>query len=336
MFRRLWTWWTKEIGSLIPKSLRVMFAGGSQTKTLELKAGLDRVQFGRHVGEAPLELLTGQEGVVFPKARKRLTVDVVLPDSHLLMRRVQAPRKLASRLNSIAEIDLKSTAPFPEGSVIWALGQLRREDDLVVASQWVAKVADVQKLKAALTRVGLALGCILAKTENGDIVLADYSDHSGAKTWKRLNAILLCLTIIAATGASLRPAWNANRDIAALSTEVAALREQVFQLRRNADALEAEANESARLQRSFTERPRLVEVLREATVALPDEAWISTMTYTGNTLTLVGETSGTAVDAVLSFGERSAFSNPRLTGPTTRVASGRERFELAADVRGVE
>ena len=97
--------------------------------------------------------------------------------------------------------------------------------------------------------------------------------------------------------------------------------------------MRAERDEESRLLQELKQRPRLVETLREATVALPDEAWISTVTFRPNAVTLEGETSGAAVDLVLGLAEKRQFGNPRLSGATTRTATGKERFEIALDPR---
>lgn len=333
--RIFWRWWCDELSSLTPGFIKVAFFGGSSARSARFAPGIAEVKRRRGCIEIP-ETLLGPTPPVIPKLKRPQRVDVVLPEQRVLKRQISAPKKARGKLADLARLDLKRNTPIPEDAASWALGGLKTEGQNLNATQYVAKKADMGVLRRSLSEVGLEVRRFVVSTPEGKLLplAGDTSSASGGRGWRRLNAALAFGVVCASTFVWLQPAIIAQARIAEQETKLRDLRRETVALRRELDAARAQFSEDERLKAALRLRPRLVESLRNVTVSLPDEAWLADMTFSPEAMTLSGETSGAASDLVLGLSENRQFGNPRLSGPTTRTNTGRERFEIAAKPGG--
>lgn len=330
-----WRWWTGELKALLPSWFGTAFLGAVVSKPLVFRNGISQLleKGGRIV--APVEMFDATPPVL-AALRRQPCVDVLLPKDRLLARQIEAPAKAASKITSLAALDLKRNTPFPDNSVLWGMGPSKKADGIVRATQWVAKTADVAHLKRQLTEAGLRVRSI--GIEGEALILADYSANvsSGGRFWKWTNAGLVtgCLAVLGMLW--LGPAWDARNHVSALHSDVAELRANTLSLRREVETLSADRETLDALQTEILQRPRLVETLRELTVSLPDQSWVASLSFQPTTVTFGGETQGAAVELILALSKSNFFEEPRQSGPTTRTGSGSERFEIAAKLRSTQ
>ena len=333
---RFWQWWRAEIAFLVPSWFRIAFLGGSSATMLVFVDGIAQLRKRNGRLEAPLELTDDQVRTISGR-RKPVLVDVVLPENALLKRPIEAPGKVRSKLHSLASLDFKRNTPIPEGAAVWALGGERSEGNRVFATQYVAKTGDLSALRRRLAELNLTVRRYLAETPGGAMVtLQDLSGEAtpGAIVWRRLNAALALAAVVTCGYLWLQPAWQARVEMQTLDAELATLRAEAMAKRRELDDTKAQRGEENRLSDELRHRARLVETLHSVTVALPDEAWISSLTFNHKAIILSGETSGSAVDLILGLSADEKFGNPHLSGPTVRTSTDRERFEIAAQLGG--
>ncbi len=330
-----WHWWRGELASILPESLKVAFFGGSSALPAQFVPGLSRIRRTRKGYEIPGSLLDRNPPVV-PKLKRQRRVDVALPENLILKRQVEAPGKARGKLAALARLDLKRNTPIPEDAAVWVLGSPKPNGQTVSVTQHVAKTSDLTSLRRSLGEIGLNVRNFVVPTSDGKpLPLPDVAMTArGARGWQRLNMVLALGAICTGAYLWLQPAIVAQSRLPVLEGNLHALRSETVALRRALDADAAQRSEAERLQAAMLLRPRLVESLRNVTVSLPDEAWLSAMSFTPETMTLSGETAGTASDLVLGLSQNRQFGNPRLSGPTTRTNAGREKFEIAATPGG--
>jgi len=204
-----------------------------------------------------------------------------------------------------------------------------------VVNQYVVKRSDVLALSARLLRAGLRLTQIRIAGQ-GASVLADLSDGtaSAGRRWRRFNAGLAVLAVMLAATLWLTPALSARKDLGLLETTVSSRRDEAVSLRSQVDVLREQKDAREQFLAGIVTRPRLSNVLRDLTVALPDTVWISDFVFSPKAVVVTGEIAGSAADLVLALSENRQFGNPRLTGPVSQTQEGRERFDLTLDLGG--
>lgn len=326
-----------EVHALTPTWVRVAWLGEQSAKRLAFRENLSDFEVGRRVILAPLALATDSQAII-PKARKTALVDVVLPEALVLKRIVTAPVKAKRKMSSLAALDLKRNTPFPNGTIMSVLGQRSTAGDTVRVPQYVAKASDLAALRRRLNECGLKGRRFLIEDEGKSYLLQDLSAEvaPGERLWKTINAVIASACIATGGYIWLKPAFDAKKALSEIETDLAELRTGTVAQRKRLDALRAQRDEENQLESDFANRPRLVETLRDVTVVVGDDTWLTAMQFSPTAITLSGETSGTAVDLVLKLSEKSQFTNPRVSGPTTRTSSGREKFEIAASPKGLK
>ncbi|KNG93790.1 hypothetical protein ATO11_11490 [Pseudaestuariivita atlantica] len=284
----------------------------------------------------PKALLTG-EGPQVRGRRMHRVIDLVVPPDLVLKRTVTAPATARGKLEELALLDLRRRTPFGPEDVHWTLDPPHVAGDTLTATQWVAKRADVAAWRERLEEAGYRLRKLVVEGASGSRTIADFTRQiaPGAQRVIGLNLALALIAAGAATFGWLYPAWEAQRQATRIETEIARLRSDTLDLRKDVQALRAQDAERSAFWDAITDRPILVDTLRAVTDALPDEAWIDTLTYQPDRAVLTGETGGTAADLVLRLNARDRFDNTRLSGAVSRTSEGAERFQISLDLRAV-
>ncbi|MEO8531637.1 MAG: PilN domain-containing protein [Deltaproteobacteria bacterium] len=264
----------------------------------------------------------------------RGAVIAILPQHYCLERQIEVPAKGLAALASIAELDLTRRTPFRKSDVWWTVSAPTSVPNGFVVSQFVVKRSDVRALSARLALLGLRLTQVRIA---GSSVLADLSDTAApsGRLWRRFNAGLAALGVILAMTLWLNPALVARADLRVLDTALAARRDEAVNLRSQVEVLREQKDAREQFLAEIVTRPRLSNVLRDLTVALPDTVWISDFVFSPIAVVVTGEIAGSAADLVLALSENRQFGNPRLTGPVSQTQEGRERFDLTVDLGGV-
>lgn len=323
----------EEFSKLVPGWFSAMFLARPRLMSLEFHPNLDQIERRRGRILAPLALLEDAQTPPLPPSL-RAPVDAALPEAFFLKRRIAVPQAASRSLQQVAALDLARRTPFRADEVHWALSAPQAVASEVVATQWVAMREDIEALRGRLARIGLVLMRAHVATDPGAGAIADLPGPvaTRARTWRRLNALLGVSAAILAAALWLLPGWVAARALVPVSEDLAARRAEALTLRREVEGLRALEAERAAFVDTVIHPPRLAEVLRDLSVAIPDEVWISEMGYRPSGVTVSGETSASAADLVLALSTRRGFANPRLNGPVARTATGGERFGIALDM----
>ncbi|MDA7966146.1 PilN domain-containing protein [Ruegeria sp.] len=316
-------------GSLVPEWAGAMFWG--QPKAVPLRFRTSHLKRADDI--LSIDALS-QETPRPGRGEDIAVIDVLAPAEFFFERRLTLPPSARGKLEEMSLLDLRSRTPFELNNIYWRLGKPIVRGDAIEVSQWIVRREDVAGWKRNLKKNGFRVRKLYVDNENAPTAIADFSDEilPGRQSFRRLNAALVSVAALALLTAWLYPGWAARSETRALQLELETLRsEALLERRKVEDIRKAEAQKAAFVDAVLL-RPLLLDTVRELTVSLEDDIWVSTLTFTTSRVVLTGEAGKSAAETVLSLGKRSGFGNPRLSGPVSRTARGSERFEITLDL----
>lgn len=332
-------WVLEEARGIVPQWFAALFLGVSKTLPVRFSAGSTGIAERREGFVAPLQFLSEEEEHSSPVRGAKSAVIAELPPGAYLARRIEAPARSSGQLAAIAALDLIRRTPFHPGEVYTALSAPRQDGSKLVATQWVIRRKDVDRLDRNLSAHGFALRGVRIEGETTTpSLIADFSHRDRAKAglWKTINGAALTVIVGAAVAVWLLPVWQHSTLLPSLRDRLQSSQTAAVALRTEIESLRSLADEQTAFLSTMIGRPHLSQNLRELTIAVPDETWLSELSYSQASLVLSGETTGSAAELVLSLAEVRSFGNPRLSGPVSRSAEGGERFEIVIDHRRAE
>ncbi|MFZ5963017.1 PilN domain-containing protein [Thalassococcus sp. BH17M4-6] len=281
----------------------------------------------------PADMLTKPAG---PDAKNpaRRVIDLQVPPTLFLERQVTAPVTARSKLETLAELDLRHRTPFSPGDVYSQLGTPKVQGDTLVVPQWVAKRSDVAEWQRNLSAHGMRLRRVHVDGQPRPIADFSATIAPGGRKLRWVNGLLAAVAVAAVLAGWLYPGWVARDQSRVLQDDLVALRAEALALRQEVETLRSRDSERAAFLDTLLRRAALIDTLRDLTVALPDEVWIETVTYSPKRTTINGQIDGSAADLVLALGKRPVFRNPRLSGPVSKTPADGERFEITVDLEG--
>lgn len=312
---------------LAPDWLCAMFLGHPMARKMRVSEG---VMTRRSI---PADLLT-KSVASDRKPRKVRVIDMHVPAEQFLQRQIAAPGTARSKLETLAELDLRQRTPFAPGDVFSQLGTPKLEDGMLKVPQWVVKRSDVTDWQRNLAAHGLRMRRLYVDGQPRPI--ADFSSAiaPAGRKLRWLNCLLGGAALATTLAGWLYPGWVAQDQSRILQRDLVALRAEALTLRQEVETLRSQDSERAAFLDTLLRRATLIDTLRDLTVALPDAVWIETVTYSPKRTTISGQIDGSAADLVLALGKRPVFRNPRLSGPVSKTPANGERFEITIDLEG--
>lgn len=258
---------------------------------------------------------------------KAKIVDVCLPKDLLLARSVAVPKGAEGNINEIAQFDLLRKTPFKVSDIYWvttayAIGG--------ACTQFVMKRSQSVIYRNALEASGFQVRKFTVEDASRALTLADFSKEIApfGWLWRRVNGVLGAAACLLILGLWVYPTFVLDQQLNAAQVELDALRAQAVTLRREVDEQSALDATRSQFWDAVVKNPRLSEGLRKITVALPDEVWISDMSFSPSEIIVSGETSGSAADLVLQLTQARLDFAPSLAGAVSRTSNGDERFSM--------
>jgi general secretion pathway protein L len=332
-------WVLRELRSMLPQWFNILFLGERDARSFVLSAGATSITGNDRRLIGPLTLWTSNAEAQDLGQHRSRSIIAEIPKDLCLSRRIEVPARGASQVASIAALDLARKTPFRADDVYTALSPPEPGGDGFLVTQWVIRRADVARLERNLKGHGMALrGVRIAGTSTSPPLIADLSAHNDrhAAVWRRINASLVSAGLVAAAIGWLYPAVQTARSLAALDARLQLAQEEAVRLRGEVEARRTLAGAEADFLSTVLLRQHLATTLRELTVALDDNAWLTDLSFSRTGVTFSGETATSAADLLIGLADSRSFENPRLSGPVSRSSTGSERFEIALDFRGTE
>lgn len=313
-----------------------MFFGDPMVIEARFSNTTEKVKYQNGKLVAPYSLLQSDMFGITPKRIK--IVDVFIPENLFLKRIIDAPASTRKNLNALVELDMVRRTPFRPDTVYWTISKPNKSGNALRVEQWVIKKIDVEQLQKRLEHAGLRIRKVFIDGVTTQRAIADISANAtpNARRWRLVNGTLAAGSIGLAALIGFYPAWQASIERARLDESVTQTRTRALALRQEVETLRSKEMERAAFLDMIYQRPHLSNVLRDVTVAMPDEVWISDLNFSPAHLIVTGEVSGSAAQLVLALAQHNEFSNPSLSGPIARSSNGAERFELTLDLAAAE
>lgn len=329
-------WFSEQLAGIFPDWFKGMFFGEPAVSDLRLVKDVQGIVRRKGQLVAPDTLLHPDAPEIKP-VRRRL-VDIRVPQSFFLRRLVEAPATARKNLNKMVELDMIRRTPFRPDTVFWAIAKPEQTATSLQVEQWIAKRSDLDLLCQQAAKAGLIVRKVFIDGAPVKGPIANFSAKvaPNAGRWRLLNGGIAAGAGVAAAVIWLYPAWQNSAESQRLQSVIAGNRSMAIELRQEVEALRSREMERAAFLDIVYHRPRLSNVLRNLTVALPDNVWITDLNFSPTRLVVSGEIKGSAAELVLALAKRNEFSNPRLSGPVARTGNGAERFELTLDPGGAQ
>lgn len=277
----------------------------------------------------PTDLLTNDPSIA-PSKQRKTVIDARISQHLFLARNLRLPKAAKRRILAAALLDLRQRTPFLAEEVYWALEEAVIKEDHLLVRQWIAKKSDIERWRKRLDKQGYSVRQIWVDGVQTARPLVDFSDEVAPyhRMVSLLNAGLFTSVACLWVFTWLYPAWIAQKQTLELEYELRSRQQKAVQLRREIEHLRGKDAQRVAFLDMVLRRPLLVETLRELTVALPDEVWITALTYSPQRLVISAQTSGSAAQTTLKLSQRRALGSPQLSGTVQTTADGSERFEL--------
>lgn len=215
----------------------------------------------------------------------------------------------------------------PEGPSASALGDLGAP---VTEPPWSARA---RKLLAALAdepRGALMLAIAVAagpRVRTLDLVPAAQRARTVTRP-QLVTAGLVAATLVLGIGALLVPGVRQNRELAQVNAQIATLAPQVKSVEQTLAELERKRRLLATIQSLQSTSIRPLPVLRELTELLPNDAWLTTVSFEAKGIELTGQAA--TASALIPVLENSArLERVEFASPVTR-GRDREQFRIRA------
>lgn len=342
----LGVWWVEEMREIGFTLLEWLAPKRAQRFVLDVASG-GRL---RRRGDGAPELLVEspersqaivQAAIVAGTLVSRARVDVLLPASEILVRRLRLPPVKARDLERVIALQLERELPLDRAQLCidWDI-EVRSAESLIVAVA-IARRARVDAWRDAVQSWGWQVGAIgLATTETqrsrfnllsarAPRIMFALGRYEG---WMIASAAVLALAYFGTVGGQW---WYERRALAEpllrAEQQLAELRESRAELRQRSRPLES--------LRAIMQQPAAPQMLAALSGALPTDAWV----YEAEIATPpTGEASikfvahAPAATALLdSLRQAGAFARVELVEAASSGADGKERVEIAATLTKV-
>lgn len=324
--RRFFAWWGGELGQLF--ALR-----GPRARLVATDRG-DAVELVRWSGSRQAERRTVDPAADPAQARRQVRtlghklppVDLVLPAAAGLRTRLTLPAAVEANLAEVLGLEIDRETPFRREDVSWSHRVVARQGDSLAVEIAIVPRAVIGKARGRIEALGLPVATV--GLEQWPIPLEAPSRRRPTRLTRAL--VLACL--LAGLAALAVPPGRQHLELAALTEQQAALRQQALvaeRLRAEWEARQGGGDLDA-LKRRHTGALGLIAGL---TRLLPDDAWLTELRLTGQEVILAGYAPSAAelISAIERSGlmERARFLAPVIQDPLRK----RERFQIGAELK---
>lgn len=263
---------------------------------------------------------------------------VEIPPERLLSKIVQFPAGARKQLDRILEFEIGRHFPFPAERVFFRHRVVERRGDAGDAPLAVEIVAVPREVVAEIGEELRACGIepraiALVGSGDGPPLPLPRAAYGGAAS-RPGTGFRLAASALAASAAAAAVSWPLaqNARLAALDSEIAALKPQADAASRVRAQRQRDAERIGAVLKLKTERPALVATLDRLSRDIPDGSWLMSLSLSGRDLVLDGLSPSAATIAV-ALERSNAFTGIVFRSPITKdPATGLEHFQLGASL----
>jgi general secretion pathway protein L len=329
--------WRRQLGACLPRSLRILLLGRDQRLLVVPRDGEAGLYMAEDDVRHPLGDFALDADDFMPQlppgfAGHAHSTVIELPADQVLYRSLSFPAQVRDNLQQVIRYEVDRLSPFQADQVFFDIrlnGTSRRGDRILVdlalcrrdrAEPWLQRLRESGSAADQLTWDG-------AWPKANLLPPAERPRRHG-NGWKLTGALLL-LALTLGTATLITPLWQRGQLLESLRAELNSVRTAAGNVEKVRAELErAREGSVAALQRK-ADQPRMIDLLRELTVRLPDGTWIQNLNFDKGEVQLRGESAhATALIALLEKSE--GVRDVSFGSPVTQVAqTGAERFNIA-------
>lgn len=344
-------WWGGELTAMLPARLRGWVRRGPDVLWLSVggaQVDVRSVRTGALLATIDAGLAPDAQRAIFQQACAGTDPDdrrllLVVPATQVLCRRLVLPAVAAADPQRVVGFELDRQTPFRADQLYY---DVKLSRDVVPAGQvamdlYAAPRAELDPLLERFALIGAHPDGVDVQRSDGALAGVDLLPPARrprkVDRRTRVNAILaaacaLLLVLVLA-------AWLSNRraQLATMQADVAAMRARATQSEQLRAQLAGAIAASRFLARRKADTPTPLAVLDDLTRRLPATASLDALTLDDSGgLDIRGE-SAKAAALVDQLGKSKLFDSPQLQGVIQPdPATGKERFELVAHLRGAQ
>lgn len=354
LLKRLFRWWTGELGALVPERLRRRLTSPTDTLVLLLGEGdatvcLETRQELKTLGRidlrsdgAPnhrLAAVLQRHALARDIAAGKAAICLRLPAERALCTTVDLPLVAEGNLEEVVSFELDRHTPFRAEQAVFT----HRVVDRDVAAQrlrvelFVVPRVIVDETVAIAGRLHLDVHRLDVAEASGNLAasgnLLPSRSHAHRGSYERaLTYTPAAIAAALALVALYLPVHEMQRRAATLEQEFAAAKTSAAK----AAALQKEIDALRKDELFLVDRKRegttVSKLLLETTRLLPDDTWLSEWQLAGSEIQLTGY-AGSASALIKLLEQSHGFRNSTFQSPVVQdTKTGRERFHIAAQV----
>lgn len=343
-------WWLGELEQLVPEAVRRQFVGQRTRLVLLVDAPGDNLleetdQHTRRMGR--IDLHTPATGDVrrilaaIPRADRSGGSEVVLrfPAQRALRTPISLPLAAEKNLPEVVGFEFERLVPFGRADVYYAYRIVARDKQaqLIRLELVVLPRSEVAKLGPTAEALGLRVSGLEIAEGVGEqgVTLIPLDDRKVDRAMGSERRILIGLAAAASVLGLLClavPYWRTSAAVESLTARMADARqraESVVSLRKQIDLKRHEQQFLIDRKRAM---PTETELLATLTRLIPDDAYLTESSITGDRLRLVG--AANSATALLTLVDQSpAFRGAAFQSPIVQdTRLNRERFDITARI----
>lgn len=341
--RLFWIWWRDHLLELVP--------GHAERR---LSRASDGLILGDAIGaldglgpEASIAVSERRNGVEQPRTRipldpsateqirtnaqrNRLRIVLRLPETQLLERDVTLPIAAERELGRVLFHEMDRFTPFAANEVLWSYEPLLRDraQGRITARLSLVPRTAAAPLIEALGRAGLPVSCLEMTAADGDRrrIPLDPSER-GRNSSGRLTRLSLIAIAVLLVAAIVSPFVVQSIGFDTVAARIATYQPVVAQVRqlRGTAAAGATGNEVIAEQRRVA--GDALEAIALLTEALPDNTYLTGLTFDAGKLTMDGQ-SKSAASLIAPLTANPRLQDASFTAPVVRNTLGLDSFSL--------
>ncbi len=314
-------------GWLLGRDRRLLVRPSGSTAELYLAVGEEREPLGALALTEPTPLPPLGDKA---ESERQRTV-LVLPAADVLRRTVTLPIQVRENLAEVMRYELDRLSPFSSDQVgfDFETRPAGRPDRLTVELA-LCRRDGLQPWLDRLRELGRPVNEVTWEGAWPKANLLDPAERPPRRiALFRLDRLALAMAVVLAAAVLISPSWQREQLLERNERELRRLRAAAVEVDEVRRALELAREGSVAVLRRKAEEPRMIDMLREFTHALPDHTWIQSLDVQGDEVQLRGESA--QATALIELLERSpGIADVTFRSPVTQVAqTGMERFNIA-------
>jgi general secretion pathway protein L len=331
-------WWLSELSFLVPGFIRRGLTEPSNVAIVSVEG--TEVAVKRFVSNDNVEvsryLLDKIDAAALPADSPLGAAKIALPKAAAFVHQFQVPIAAQAKLGQAVAFEVERRSPFRKGDAVFGYSVIGKSDDgrsLNVEWATIPTVA-VDKAKIIARKLGYYPVAVGLASDNPKELRQVFFKQKQPVVGKIGTTTILALLILVLAGAYA---------LGARLEKAATLQQQVEEVKATAQNAQIARNSTEKMQAALNDviahmrYTRPVDIVREVTVTLPKDTWLSQLEIKNDQLKLVGY-SASASGLLEKFAKVAIFNHPHFDAPITQAnlspgaESSAEHFDIGMTI----